>query len=284
MKTTINPLTKLLLIASAFCAFHQADAALLTYWNFNNDSPGYLSGNGTLGSFNTSAAAYGEAYTQVNNSTPGTLASNTLNSTVFNGSSIKMDFTNLGTAATPMINGKTAASSYTVNGQTSTSFGGYGTFLDSTLNRVAGDATTGGSFIIMNPSGTEQGKYVTLSLSSAGYSSLQLSFATRSSSGTASQAWTYSLNNITYFNLTTFSTTVDGNFHIHTLDFTTLIGSALDDKASFYLRVSPNSGNTSSYAFDNIQLTGTAIPEPSTWALLAFSLTTVVVLRRRLKA
>jgi len=40
------------------------------------------------------------------------------------------------------------------------------------------------------------------------------------------------------------------------------------------------------YTYTNAsnQLVISAIPEPSTWALLAFSLTTVVVLRRRLKA
>jgi hypothetical protein len=37
----------------------------------------------------------------------------------------------------------------------------------------------------------------------------------------------------------------------------------------------------STYTFDEATGLLTAIPEPATWALLAFSLTTVVVLRRR---
>ena len=46
--------------------------------------------------------------------------------------------------------------------------------------------------------------------------------------------------------------------------------------------VDPNITNTS-FAYHNgsIDLTYTAVPEPATWALLAFSLTTVMVLRRR---
>jgi len=37
----------------------------------------------------------------------------------------------------------------------------------------------------------------------------------------------------------------------------------------------------STYTFDEATGLLTAIPEPGTWALLAFSLTTMVVLRRR---
>jgi len=40
-------------------------------------------------------------------------------------------------------------------------------------------------------------------------------------------------------------------------------------------------GNTGTFAFSNSQLEFTVVPEPSTWAMLAFGLTTVMVLRRR---
>lgn len=82
-----------LLAALVLSASHQAGAqTLLTYWNFNNTNPAYNSGAGQLGSFSTTAASYGEAYSQANNSTPGTLASNTSNSTVFSGSSVFINF------------------------------------------------------------------------------------------------------------------------------------------------------------------------------------------------
>ncbi|HEY9249098.1 MAG TPA: PEP-CTERM sorting domain-containing protein [Rariglobus sp.] len=259
--------------ASFLGTAHEArsQSVLLSYWNFNNVSPAYLGGNGTLGSFSTSSAAYGEAYTQVNASTAGSLGSNTANGTVFNGSAIKIDLSNLGSATTPIINGKTNASSYTLQGQTNTTFGGYGAFLDDATNRVAGDTTTGGSLIIMNPSGTELGKYITFSLSSAGYNSLSLSFATRiSGTTTGTELWSYSTDGTNFTSLASVTPTA-GSFGLKTLDLSSLSSTALDNQSSFYLRMTIGTGTSASYALDNIQLTGTAIssiPEPSTYALL----------------
>ncbi len=177
MKTTINPLTKILLIASAFCAFHRADAALLTYWNFNNVSPLYS--GGTLGSFSTTAAGYGEAYSQTSNSVPGTLASNTSNSTVFSGSGINIDFSNIATISLPngpTINGKKGPGYTTQEG--TIGYAGYGTFSGSTTNIVGSD-TAGDSLIFLNGSNNLNTKYITFSLSSAGYDTLALSYAIR---------------------------------------------------------------------------------------------------------
>lgn len=276
---------KLLLAAFALgmLGIHQTASAatsLLSYWNFNNDSPGYLSGNGTLGSLRTAAAAYGEAYTQTNNSTPGTLASNTANSTVFNGAAIKIDFSNLATATQPIINGKTYVSSYTTQAQTNTSLGGYGTFANDTTNQVSGDITIGGSFIIMNPSGAELGKYITLSLSSAGYDTLVLSFATRMSGGaTGTEVWTYSTDGTTFSSLGSVTPTA-GSFGLKSLNLSTLSSNALDNQSAFYLRMAIGTGTSASYALDNLQLTGVAIPEPNTAALLG-GLGAVLLLRRR---
>ncbi len=269
------PLPRLLgfssfIAASFFGATQEAHATLLSYWNFNNTSVGYLSGNGSLGSFSTSAAAYGETYTQTNNSTAGTLGSNTANSTAFNGSAIKIDFSNLATAGTSIINGKTS-SAYTAQGQTSTVVGGYGTFADDTTNRAASDSTTGGSMIIMNPSGTELGKYVVFSLSSLGYNTLSLTYATRISSGaTGTETWTYSTDGTNFSSLTSITSITQASFGLQTLNLSTLSSNALDNQSAFYLRMTIGTGSSGSYSFDNIQLTGTAtaVPEPSTYALL----------------
>lgn len=267
-----RPISVLFAIASVYAmagAAHDAHATLLTYWNFNNVSPAYLSGNGSLGSFSTSAAAYGETYAQTNNSTAGTLGSNTANGTVFSSSAIKIDFSNLGTITSPLINGKTYASTYTTQGQTNSSFGGYGTFLDSTANQVSGDSTTGNSLIIMNPSGAALGKYITFSLSSVGYNTLSLSYATRISSGASgTETWSYSLDGTNFFSLTSLTSLSQGSFGVQTLNLSSLSGTVLDNQSSFYLRMTIGNGTSASYAFDNFQLTGTAVPEPSTFAAI----------------
>ena len=281
MKTTINPLTKVLLIASAFCAFHQADAALLTYWNFNNTGPAYSAPQ--LGSFSASAAAYGEAYTAANITTSGTLASNTSNSTVFNGSAIKINFSNIDTIAARTVNGKLWNGA---GAQAATSDqAGFGTFTSSATNNVGSD-TAGNSLLLLNTSGNIINKYITFSLSSAGYDTLTLSYSTRLTNAvTSSQVWSYSTDGTNYFSLTTISPTANATWINQSVNLSTLSSNALNNQSAFYLRMTYTSANSQgSQALDNIQLTGTAIPEPSTWALLAFSLTTVVVLRRRLKA
>jgi len=285
MKISLPRLTAFwtILATSFVWAANDAHATLLSYWNFNNVSPAY--NTGTLGSFSTSAAAYGEAYTQTNNSTAGTLGSNTANSTVFNGSAIKIDFSNLATAPTPIINGK-IYSGYTQQGQTNTVVGGYGTFADDTTNRVAGDATTGGSMIIMNPSGSEQGKYITFSLSSLGYNTLSLTYATRiSGSSTGTETWTYSTDGTNFNSLTSITSITQGSFGSQSLNLTSLSSFALDNQSAFYLRMTIGTGTSASYAFDNFQLTGTAIavPEPSTYALLggAGALCLAFIIRRK---
>jgi len=183
----------LLLVAFTLCAFQQAKADLLSYWNFNNDSPAYST---NLGSFSTTAAAYGETYSQVSTSLSGTLSSNTSNSTVFNGSAIKMDFSNIDTliinsGTGPTINGKKWSDHTNQEGTGGPA--GYGTFTGSTTNAIGSD-TAGNSLIFLNPGTSLNGKYITLSLSSLGYGTLSLSYATRLSSamGSGSEIWTYS--------------------------------------------------------------------------------------------
>lgn len=179
----------IILTALALVILQTASAApsLLSYWNFNNVAPAY-NGAGLLGSFNTAAAAYGEAYTQTDNATPGTLASNTANGSVFSGAAIKIDFSNIGTIANPTANGKTPT---TYTGQNATSgAAGYGTFTGYALNAVGSD-TAGDSLLLLNTAGNIRTKYITFSLSSLGYDTLSLSYATRlTNSVTSQQVWT----------------------------------------------------------------------------------------------
>ena len=272
----------LLLAAAALLSLPSAHAqTLLSYWNFNNVSPAF-SGS-TIGSFKTTAAAYGEAYTQTSNSAPGTLASNSANSTVFHSSSIYIDFTNYGTISGGTINGK-AATAYTSQGSTSGA-AGYGVFTDSTVNRASTDSTTGGSLLLLNSGGNAINKYITFSLSSAGYSSLSLSYATRlTNSVTASQAWSYSLDGTNYLALTTLTPTANATFVSQSMNLSTLSGSALDNQSTFYLRMTyTTTNNQGSQSLDNIQLTAVAVPEASTapLALCGVAATLVYIRRRR---
>jgi hypothetical protein len=268
-----NTLPRLLTLSSAIGAAclvsaSQANAAdLLTYWNFNNTSPAF---NGSLGSFSTTAASYGEKYTQTANSVPGTLSSNTANGAVYTGS---IDFSSVATITNATINGKTA-SAYTLQNSTSGN-AGYGAFSEATgnLNRVAGDTTTGGSLLFLNPGGNANNKAVTFTLSSLGYETLSLSYATRFANGFAgTETWTYSLNGTDYFALgSALSVAGNATWSTKTLDLSSLSSLALDNQATFFLRVVANvPTNGGSYSFDNIQLTGitAAVPEPSTYALL----------------
>ena len=263
------------LAASFLVSTQEAHATLLTYWNFNNTSPAYQTSGGVLGSFKTSAASptdFGEIYTQTNNSTPGTLSSNTSNSTVFNGGAIKIDFSNIGTIA-GLPNGpkkkKKKGPGYTTQ-ESTIGYAGYGSFAGSTTNAVGSDAA-GDSLIFLNGANSINTKYITFSLSSLGYDTLSFSYGTRLSM-TADEIWTYSTDGTTFNTLTTKSfTTTSGSFVSTVLDLSTLSSNALNNQSAFYLRMAFNSGaGSGSYAFDNFQLNGTAtaVPEPSTYALL----------------
>jgi len=270
---------KVIVFWALFCGAQTgASAALLSYWNFNNESTAYSSPS--LGSLNTSAnLIFGETYNQVNNSTAGTLSSNTANGTIFNGAGINIDFSNFGTIDSATINGKVGPG-YTTQNSTAGN-AGYGIFLDSTVNRAVSDSTTGGSLLLLNTGGNAIGKYLTFSLSSAGYDSLSLSYSTRlTNTVAASQVWTYSIDGTNFFTLATISPTANGTFISQSLDLSSLSSNALDDQSSFYLRMTYNSPNAQgSQAFDNFQLTGLAmVPEPSIYVLLGLGLFTLVFL------
>jgi hypothetical protein len=277
MKNLPSLLTLPAVVVASFLATattQDVHATLLTYWNFNNVSPAYVvvSGNGNLGSFSTSGTS--EVYTQTSNSTPGKLLSNT-NGTVFNSSSIYIDFANVATinAVSPTINGKTPTA-YTGQNITGGS-AGYGTYSGSTLNAVGSD-TAGDSLLLLNTAGNFNNKYIDFSLSSLGYNTLSLTYSTRlTNSVVSAQVWTYSLDGgNTWLTLTTVTPTADATFKSVSLDLSTLssVTGTLNNQSSFTLRMTYTSSNTQgSQAIDNVQLNGTAIsaiPEPSSYALL----------------
>jgi hypothetical protein len=249
-----------------------SQAALLSYWNFNNVSTAYNSTGGVLGSFNTTAASYGEQYT-VGTSTYR-LSSNTANSTVFNSSSVYLDLTNLTTVTSAVVNGMSG----TTRATTSSGTGGFGGFADTTTNRVSSDTTTGDSLIILNPSGAENGHYIQLSLSSAGYSGLTLTYDTRlQSSKTGTETWTYSTDGGTTWNsIATLSLTGTGSFSTQTVDLTSL--TALNNQSTFLLRMAI-SGASASFAIDNLQLTA-SVPEPAACLSILSGIAMLGVLRR----
>lgn len=290
MKNNLHPpfqgrriFLRLIALPMFLCLLDSASCqTLLSYWNFNNVSPAFSGSN--IGSFSATAAAYGERYNQTSNSTPGTLSANSSNNTVFSGQSIYIDFSNLGTIPSATINGK-AADFYTSQSTTTVGKAGYGAFVDSTVNRATSDTTTGGSLLLLNTTGGVNNKYITFSLSSIGYESLSLSYATRlTDQVTSSQVWTYSLDGVNFLTLTTINPTANATFQTIGLNLSTLSNSVLNNQSAFYLRMTYTSSNTQgSQAIDNIQLTGVAIPESKT-VLLVLGGLGIVFARRRLLA
>lgn len=245
-RLTLSPLGKLLLLpALAFTvAIPSANAVLLSYWNFNNSTT--YDGT-TLGSFKATADTnFGEQYDTTTNPNK-ILYSNTGNSTVFNSSSIYLDLSQLGGT--------------NQNGGVASQFS-WGIFTNTNTNRVSGDTTASGS-LFANGTGFN-GKFITFNLSSLGYSNLSVSYAERTNNvSTVVQSWSYSTDGTSFTALTTFGNTA-GSFVAQSI----VLPSSLDNKGTFYLRLTYDNTGAASSAIDNFQFTGTAIPEPSTVALL----------------
>lgn len=243
-RMTLSPLGKLLLLPALALAvaIPSANADLLSYWNFNNDSSTYSAPN--LGSLSTSASlAFGEQY----DSTNKILYSNTANSTVFDSSSVYLDLSQLG--GTNQNGGTTSTASW-------------GVFSDTTTNRASTDATASGS---LYANGTSfNNKYITFHLSSAGYSNLGVSYAQRTGSLTATDSWSYSLDGTNFTSIVSISNTSTGTFQAQSFSLSSLA----DNQTTLYLRMTYGIPSAISSTIDNFQFTGTAIPEPSTVGLL----------------
>jgi hypothetical protein len=257
---------------------------LLSYWNFNNDSSVFGTPANTYGQFSTTDGGSGEVYT---GGTTRQLSSNTAVGAAFSGSGTYLAFNGLIAGVSPnVINGIDSVTG--TRATTSTGSSGYAVFSDTTLNRVAGDASTGGSLQFVNSANRLAGKNVTLSLSSTGYEDLQLSYATRWSNNTSgTQTWTYSLDGTNFFSITggalsMASSASSTNFTTFSLNLASL--AAIENVSNFYLRMTFTAGGTppGSFSFDNLQVTGiAAVPEPGSWSLLLLGAGGLALLRLR---
>lgn len=216
--------------------------SLLVGWNFNNSVAGT---GGAPGSFNSTGTS------EVYNASTSTLAP------AANGalaSSASINFSNLaGTMGSSPANNN------------------WGDFAGTTVNAVSGDVAGGALAIIGSGQNT---RHVDFDFSSAGYSSLSVSYATqRTGTGFNSQAWSYSLDGGSTFNpLATFSgSAIPSSFGVETFSLVP----ALDNQASAILRLTVDGASSTSGNNRIDNLTIAAIPEPSVYAgaigMIAFS-------------
>jgi hypothetical protein len=123
----------------------------------------------------------------------------------------------------------------------------------------------------------------TLSFDSTGFLDLILRFDYRTTStGSPSLALDYQVNGGGFTSISSPSLTLDSTYHALSVDLSAI--STLENVASVDLRVTLTAGSsTGTTQFDNIQLTGIAVPEPSTVSLFGFG-SLAMFLFRRLRA
>jgi len=128
---------------------------------------------------------------------------------------------------------------------------------------------------------TANGKSMIVSFSTLGFSSLQLSFATRgTATGFNNQSWAWSTDGITYTSVGANTANNTSTWLVKTIS----LGSFLDNATTAYLKLT-FSGATAAAGnnrLDNIQLNATAVPEPATIALASLGgLACLVAMRRK---
>jgi hypothetical protein len=134
-----------------------------------------------------------------------------------------------------------------------------------TLNLALGDMTGAGSALrvtFSNGGGGGNAKSFQFTVNTVNLSNLSLSYATRASSGGHIQTLSYSTNGTTFTNVGTFTPTTS----FTQASFNNL-PTAVDNQSSvtFRITITGVGGNGNQFNdFDNIQLTGNAVPEPAT--------------------
>ncbi len=153
-----------------------------------------------------------------------------------------------------------------------------------TVNRAPGDLSLE-TFALSLKAGAQtvnNGMSIQFSVSTVNLIDLSLSYATRrSTTGFVTQTLAYSVNGGTFVNFGTFNpvdstTFTTASFNLSAID-------AIENQASVTFRITftgaTNAGGTN--GLDNIQLTGTPVPEPSTWVGGALALLAIGYTQRR---
>jgi hypothetical protein len=134
-----------------------------------------------------------------------------------------------------------------------------------TVNLALGDTTGAGSALRVTFSsggGGGNAKSLQFTVNTVNLSNLSLSYATEASSGGHIQTLSYSTNGTTFTNVGTFTPTTS-----FTLASFNNLPTAVDNQPSvtFRITITGVGGNNNQFNdFDNIQLTGNAVPEPAT--------------------
>lgn len=166
--------------------------------------------------------------------------------------------------------------------------GGTDLFAGSTINAQGGAAaeeslslTGGGSSAPFPGNGT----YIQLSFSTTGFENIVVSFATRgTSTGFNSSDWLYSTNGTDFTSLGVSTATRNTTFALATVDFSAV--SAIENASTVYLRYVLNGATSSSgnNRIDNLLVEATAVPEPSTYAMLFAGVGVMIWVVRRKRA
>jgi hypothetical protein len=169
------------------------------------------------------------------------------------------------------------------DGTTGGSDGQYGAFSGANFNATTNPTDT--AFSLLGSS--NNGKYVTFTLSTSGYEGLTMTYDTRGSgTGFTDQAWSYSSDGITWVNVDTKNGRNATTFSNLSVDFSGI--AAVNNLDALYVRItfSGATGTAGNNRLDNVTFSANAMgaptPEPAT--IGALGLGGLMLLARRRKA